>query len=60
VSAVTATAARHAGPSVATGGTSVAADPWPGVALAALGLGGLAALAGRTVVMRRRALPRRP
>lgn len=61
VSAITATAtgARHAGPAVATGGTSVAADPWPGLALAALGLAGLAAIAGRTVA-RRRATMRRP
>ncbi|MFT2753975.1 tyrosine-protein phosphatase [Clavibacter sp. Sh2088] len=49
----TATGARHAGPAVATGGTSVASDPWPGVALAALGLAGLAALAGRAAVRRR-------
>jgi protein-tyrosine phosphatase len=55
VSSVTATTtgARHAGPAVATGGTSVASDPWPGVALAALGLAGLAALAGRAAVRRR-------
>ncbi|MDA3803798.1 tyrosine-protein phosphatase [Clavibacter sp. CT19] len=42
----TTTAAHHAGPAVATGGTSVAAaTPWPGIALAGLGLGALAALA---------------
>ncbi|UOW03097.1 tyrosine-protein phosphatase [Clavibacter michiganensis subsp. michiganensis] len=58
VSAITATA-TGAGPAVATGGTSVAADPWPGLALAALGLAGLAAIAGRTVA-RRRATMRRP
>ncbi|MBP2459094.1 protein tyrosine/serine phosphatase [Clavibacter michiganensis] len=55
----TATGARHAGPAVATGGTAVAADPRPGLALAALGLAGLAAIAARTVA-RRRATPRRP
>lgn len=49
----TTTAAHHAGPAVATGGTSVAAaTPWPGIALAGLGLGALAALA---VTRRRRA-----
>ncbi|WP_414172073.1 tyrosine-protein phosphatase [Clavibacter tessellarius] len=41
----TTTAAHHAGPAVATGGTPVAATPWPGLALAGLGLGALAALA---------------
>ena len=49
----TTTAAHHAGPAVATGGTSVAAaTPWPGIALAGLGLGALAAL---SVTRRRRA-----
>lgn len=48
----TTTAAHHAGPAVATGGTPVAATPWPGMALAGLGLGALAALA---VTRRRRA-----
>ncbi|MFD2341235.1 tyrosine-protein phosphatase [Clavibacter tessellarius] len=52
----TTTAAHHAGPAVATGGTPVAATPWPGLALAGLGLGALAALA---VTRRRRASTQR-
>jgi len=52
----TTTAAHHAGPAVATGGTPVAATPWLGMALAGLGLGALAALA---VTRRRRASTQR-
>ena len=53
----TTTAAHHAGPAVATGGTTLAAaTPWPGMALAGLGLGALAALA---VTRRRRASTQR-
>ncbi|ALD13468.1 tyrosine-protein phosphatase [Clavibacter capsici] len=56
VTTASTTGAHHAGPAVATGGTSVAATPWPGMALAGLGLGALAALA---VTRRRRASQQR-